>query len=640
MDELAELAASSRPARSSSGSCSGAQSFDPQTLMGSGKLQDLIIHALRLQADFIVVDQNLTPAQARAIAEATDLKVIDRSQLILDIFARRARTREGKIQVELAQLKYLLPRLMSRGDSGLSRLEGGIGGRGPGEQKLEIDRRRVRDRIRAPGEACCRRSASAASSAAPAGASGTCRSSRWSATRTPARARCSTCSPAARSSSSSRMFATLDPTSRRLRLPREREVVINDTVGFIRDLPPDLLAAFRATLEEIEDSDLIVHLVDASHPGLRAPDRGGGADPRASWGTGRSRDCWSSTRSTCWARTISRSGWPRRDASPSPPREARGSGRCSSGSMTSCPRACAWAAARPEPDAEPRNPACRRTPRNPLRTLRICPLPANGPPKETYLDHKGLLDLASLRCRMGPWPRPIGSKPMNIPRLQIDVDSEVPVYRQIADGVRSAALDGRLRPGDRLPADARPGAAARGQPQHGGRRLRGLWPRRAGSAATRARAPSWSPARAAGADSGEPGAEQRRLVHRVLPQPSRGPSAAAAIDLPAGPGPGRHLLRRLLPGGGADPGRAVRHARWTSRCARAAPSVLAYGPTAGHPPLRETIAAEMRARGCARRGRADSWSPTARSRRSNWSSAPSSSAATRWSSRSRPTPAR
>ena len=146
MDELEELAASSdlqivervvqrRP------------SFDPRTLMGSGKLQDLIIHALRLQADFIVVDQDLTPAQARAIAEATDLKVVDRSQLILDIFARRARTHEGKIQVELAQLKYLLPRLMTRGDSGLSRLEGGIGGRGPGEQKLEIDRRRVRDRI-------------------------------------------------------------------------------------------------------------------------------------------------------------------------------------------------------------------------------------------------------------------------------------------------------------------------------------------------------------------------------------------------------------------------------------------------------------------------------------------------------------
>ena len=116
--------------------------------MGSGKLQDLIIHALRLQADFIVVDQDLAPAQARAIAEATDIKVLDRSQLILDIFARRARTHEGKIQVELAQLKYLLPRLMTRGDSGLSRLEGGIGGRGPGEQKLEVDRRRVRDRIR------------------------------------------------------------------------------------------------------------------------------------------------------------------------------------------------------------------------------------------------------------------------------------------------------------------------------------------------------------------------------------------------------------------------------------------------------------------------------------------------------------
>ena len=158
--------------------------------MGSGKLQDLIIHALRLQADFIVVDQNLTPAQARAIAEATDLKVIDRTQLILDIFAGRARTHEGKIQVELAQLNYLLPRLMKRGDSGLSRLEGGIGGRGPGEQKLEIDRRRVRDRIRALERMLARPSASAASSAVRVGASATSRSSRSWVTPMPVRAHC------------------------------------------------------------------------------------------------------------------------------------------------------------------------------------------------------------------------------------------------------------------------------------------------------------------------------------------------------------------------------------------------------------------------------------------------------------------
>ncbi len=268
IEELAELAASSdlqvveRVVQRRS-------SFDARTLMGSGKLQDLIIHALRLGAEFIVVDQNLTHAQGRAIAEATDLKVIDRTQLILDIFARRARTHEGKIQVELAQLKYLLPRLMSRGDSGLSRLEGGIGGRGPGEQKLEVDRRRVRDRIsrleKSLAEERRRREQ---------------RRSRRRERAVPVislvgytNAGKSTLLNLLTGSDvlvEKKMFATLDPTSRRLRLPRDREVVINDTVGFIRDLPPDLLAAFRATLEEIEDSDLIVHLVDASHSGRAA----------------------------------------------------------------------------------------------------------------------------------------------------------------------------------------------------------------------------------------------------------------------------------------------------------------------------------------------------------------------------------
>ncbi|MCP3978201.1 MAG: GTPase HflX [bacterium] len=264
MDELAELAASSdlqiveRVVQRRS-------SFDPKTLMGSGKLQDLIIHALRLQAEFIVVDQNLTPAQARAIAHATDIKVLDRSQLILDIFAGRARTREGKIQVELAQLKYLLPRLMTRGDNGLSRLEGGIGGRGPGEQKLETDRRRVRDRIRrlekqlkAERKRREQRRARRRERDVPViSLVGYTNAGKSTLLNLLTRSEVFV---------EHRMFATLDPTSRRLRLPREREVVINDTVGFIRDLPRDLIAAFRATLEEIEDSDLIVHLVDGSHP--------------------------------------------------------------------------------------------------------------------------------------------------------------------------------------------------------------------------------------------------------------------------------------------------------------------------------------------------------------------------------------
>jgi len=245
------------------------QHFDPRTLMGSGRLEDLIVRASRLQADFIVVDQNLSPAQAHAIAESTAIKVIDRSQLILDIVARRARTHEGKIQVELAQLKYLLPRLMSRGDSGLSRLEGGIGGRGPGEQKLEVDRRRVRDRIQSLEKMLA--------------AERTRREQRRSRRRERdvpvvslvgyTNAGKSTLLNILTKSEvfvEHRMFATLDPSSRRLRLPREREIVINDTVGFIRDLPKDLLAAFRATLEEIEGSDLLVHLVDMSHPRYEA----------------------------------------------------------------------------------------------------------------------------------------------------------------------------------------------------------------------------------------------------------------------------------------------------------------------------------------------------------------------------------
>jgi GTP-binding protein HflX len=268
MDELAELAASS-DLEVIERVIQRRQSYDPKTLMGAGKLQELLIESLRLQADFLVVDQDLTPAQGRAIAVATDLKVIDRSQLILDIFSRRARTHEGKIQVELAQLKYLLPRLMSRGDSGLSRLEGGIGGRGPGEQKLEIDRRRVRDRIRAlekmlPAERKRReqRRARRREREVPVvSLVGYTNAGKSTLLNLLTRSEVFV---------ERRMFATLDPTSRRLRLPREREVIINDTVGFIRDLPPDLLAAFRATLEEIEGSDLIVHLADAAHPNNEA----------------------------------------------------------------------------------------------------------------------------------------------------------------------------------------------------------------------------------------------------------------------------------------------------------------------------------------------------------------------------------
>jgi GTP-binding protein HflX len=236
--------------------------LDPRSLVGRGKLDEIIIRSLQLGVDVIVFDQNLSPAQARAINEATDLKIIDRTQLILDIFAQRAQSREGKIQVELAQLKYMLPRLTGSGTE-MSRLMGGIGGRGPGETKLEVDRRRVRDRIhhlerqieqirtsrRVQRARRQRRDVPVISIVGYTNAGK------------------STLLNALTSSSvtaEDRMFATLDPTSRRLRLPRDREVIINDTVGFIRDLPPDLIAAFRATLEEMEGSDLLIHLVDAS----------------------------------------------------------------------------------------------------------------------------------------------------------------------------------------------------------------------------------------------------------------------------------------------------------------------------------------------------------------------------------------
>lgn len=241
------------------------QQIDPRTVLGKGKLEEIIVRALRLGVDLIVFDRELQPAQVRSINEATDLKVIDRAQLILDIFAQRAESREGKIQVELAQLKYMLPRLITGQDSAFSRLAGGIGGRGPGETKLETDRRRVRDRIhRLEREIEMLRQRR--------------QQRRKERTRRElpiisivgyTNAGKSTLLNTLTNSSvaaEQRMFATLDPTSRRLRLPYEQDVILNDTVGFIRDLPPDLIAAFRATLEEITDSDLLIHLVDASNP--------------------------------------------------------------------------------------------------------------------------------------------------------------------------------------------------------------------------------------------------------------------------------------------------------------------------------------------------------------------------------------
>ncbi|MFZ6016188.1 MAG: GTPase HflX [Nitrospirota bacterium] len=263
MEELKELARSSdvlvldaviqRP-----------KEINPKYLMGEGKLRELIINAMNRGATLLIFDQDLSPSQIKSIGEHTELKVIDRSQLILDIFARRAHSRDGKVQVELAQLKYRLPRLTGKGTA-MSRLMGGIGGRGPGEMKLEVDRRRVHDRInilekelKSLSEARRQRRHRRLQKGIPIvsiiGYTNAGKSTLLNALT-------KSCIFV-----EDKMFATLDTASRRLRFPREREVIVTDTVGFIRDLPKDLMAAFRATLEELEDADLLLHLVDASNP--------------------------------------------------------------------------------------------------------------------------------------------------------------------------------------------------------------------------------------------------------------------------------------------------------------------------------------------------------------------------------------
>ncbi len=235
---------------------------DPRTLIGRGKLDDVLLRSMVLDADLLVLDRELSPSQGRVISEATELKVIDRTQLILDIFAQHARSRDGRLQVELAQLRYLLPRLGAL-QASLSRLTGGIGGRGPGETKLEVRGRRARDRIvrlerqlKALGRqrAVRRRKRQRARlpTASIVGYTNAGKSTLLNAlTHSKVRAE-------------DRLFATLDPTSRRLRFPRDREVIVTDTVGFIERLPKDLLKAFRATLEELAEADLLIHVLDAS----------------------------------------------------------------------------------------------------------------------------------------------------------------------------------------------------------------------------------------------------------------------------------------------------------------------------------------------------------------------------------------
>ncbi|HBA71738.1 MAG: GTPase HflX [Geobacteraceae bacterium GWC2_55_20] len=240
------------------------RSLNPRFLMGEGKMRDVVIRALQHGASMLIFDQELTPAQIRSISAMTELKVIDRSQLILDIFARRAKTLDGKVQVELAQLKYLLPRLTGRGVQ-MSRLMGGIGGRGPGETKLETDRRRIRDRIaslerelkelsRGRDQRRQQRIKAGVPIISIVGYTNAGKSTLLNAlTKSDV-------------FTEDLLFATLDTSTRRLRFPREREVIITDTVGFIRSLPKSLMGAFKATLEELRDADLLLHVVDSSHP--------------------------------------------------------------------------------------------------------------------------------------------------------------------------------------------------------------------------------------------------------------------------------------------------------------------------------------------------------------------------------------
>ena len=237
---------------------------DPRYALGRGKLEDVVIRAMQLDAETLIFDCDLRPAQANNIARMTDLKVVDRTQLILDIFAQHAETSDGKLQVELAQMRYLLPRLGQRDDA-LSRLTGGIGGRGPGETKLEVGRRRARERItrlqaqlkrlgKQREQRRSRRNRSGTPTVAIVGYTNAGKSTLLNALT------------GSNVVAEDKLFATLDTRSRALRLPSGRDVIMTDTVGFIRDLPKDLFAAFRATFDETQDADLLLHVVDASDP--------------------------------------------------------------------------------------------------------------------------------------------------------------------------------------------------------------------------------------------------------------------------------------------------------------------------------------------------------------------------------------
>jgi GTP-binding protein HflX len=238
--------------------------LNPRLIMGKGKLGEIMLSALTLNANLLIFDQELNPSQIRSITDHTEMRVIDRTQLILDIFASRALSREGRLQIEMAQLKYMLPRLGTRDDA-LSRLTGGIGARGPGETKLEIDRRRIKDRLtkladklkQVSRERHQRRSRRRKRDLPVISLVGYTNAGKSTMLNSMTKSDII---------AEDKLFATLDPTSRRLRFPRDLEVIVTDTVGFIRDLPTELLQAFKSTLEELNEADVLVHMVDSSNP--------------------------------------------------------------------------------------------------------------------------------------------------------------------------------------------------------------------------------------------------------------------------------------------------------------------------------------------------------------------------------------
>ncbi len=263
LDELMELAKSSG-LQVVGTAIQRRDSVDPHYMVGKGKLREIVVDALQKGAGLMIFDTELTPAQVKSIADFTELKVLDRSQLILDIFAQRAKSREGKLQVELAQLKYALPGLRDKDDA-LSRLTGGIGGRGPGETRLEIDRRRIRSRIgflekqieKISRNRALRRGLRTRRHVPVISIVGYTNAGKSTLLNRLTKSDILV---------EDKLFATLDPTSRRLRFPRETEVIITDTVGFIHELPEDLFTAFSATLDELRDADVLLHVIDCSNP--------------------------------------------------------------------------------------------------------------------------------------------------------------------------------------------------------------------------------------------------------------------------------------------------------------------------------------------------------------------------------------